>query len=297
MPLADEAQVRSFMNYPTRVAGGQQSFFSDFAFRFSDNELIFMRHAPRRFVQMGNENWFENHGFEQVPAMDQLGVALHLRPNRETNTFDFLEPVKMELKFENRSAEPITVEEDIVSDGAHVAILVRRDGGKTKRWRPLAIHCNQHKDRVLQPGQSIYASHFVGATTDGWLIDEPGFYSIQAAVEIGGLAIVSNPLRIFVGSPESKAEEQLAPDYFTEDVGRALAFNGAPDLTKANDVLRDVIAGAPDSAAATHATVALSDPKKQDFKVLVETGGKVVVKAQLADRSGRRKTGDPSPGR
>ena len=63
IPLANEPESRSFMNYPFRVSGGQSAFFSDFRFRFSDDELVFMRHAPRRFVQMGNSNWFENHGF------------------------------------------------------------------------------------------------------------------------------------------------------------------------------------------------------------------------------------------
>ena len=51
--------MRSFMNYPTKVPGGQTSFFSDFAYRFSEQELLFMRHAPERFVQKGNASWFE----------------------------------------------------------------------------------------------------------------------------------------------------------------------------------------------------------------------------------------------
>ena len=283
VPLANEDQARSFMNYPTRVTGGQQSFFSDFAFRFSNSELMFMRHAPRRFVQMGNENWFENHGFEKLPEMDMLGVALHLRPNRETNSFDFMEPVKLELKLENRSQENLVVDDDIIADGRHVALLVRRDGGETRRWRPFATYFDVPQDRVLKPGESIYASHFVAATGDGWLIDEPGFYSIQAAIELGGVVVVSNPLRVFVGPPDSKAEEGLAPDYFTEDVARVLAFNGAPELTAANDVLEEVVAKAPDSPAAIHATVALNDPLQRDFKVLeTSAAGDTAIRAQSA---------------
>ena len=47
------------MNYPFRVAGGQSAFFADFEYRFSDQELLFMRHAPERFVQMGAADWFD----------------------------------------------------------------------------------------------------------------------------------------------------------------------------------------------------------------------------------------------
>ena len=66
IPLLNEPEVRSFMNYPFRVSGGQTSFFSDFAYRFSDQELVFMRHAPERLVQMGNASWFDHHAFEQA---------------------------------------------------------------------------------------------------------------------------------------------------------------------------------------------------------------------------------------
>jgi hypothetical protein len=121
---------------------------------------------------------------------------------------------------------------------------------------------------VLKPGESIYASHFVAASGEGWLIDAPGFYNIQAACEIDGTLVVSNPLRIFVGVPETKAEETLAPDFYSEDVARVLAFKGAPELEDATDVLRDVVERAPDNPAATHAAVALADPLTRSFKRL-----------------------------
>ena len=49
IPLSNEPEARSYMNYPFRVDGGQSSFFADFEYRFSDSELLFMRHAPARF--------------------------------------------------------------------------------------------------------------------------------------------------------------------------------------------------------------------------------------------------------
>jgi len=268
IPLANEENLRSFMNYPFRAPWNPQTFFSGFEFRFSDSELVFMRHAPRRFVQMGNENWFDNHGFEAPLDHPANRFTLKLRPNRDVNTFDFLEPVKLELKLTNKSDTAVTVDADCIADGDHIALLVRRDGGITKRWRPFATHCEKPEMKSLGSGESLYASHFAGASTQGWLIDESGFYTVQAAAQVDGETVVSNPLRIYVGAPASKTEDKLAPDYFTEDVARVLAFYGAPELQKANDVLRQVVAEVPANPAATQAAVALGDPAKDRFKVL-----------------------------
>jgi hypothetical protein len=269
IPLANDNEARSFMNYPFRVSGGQSAFFADFDFRFTNDELIFMRHAPRRFVQMGNEDWFENHGFEDDSfAEEGSPFTLQLRPNRESNGFKFLEPVSLELKLTNTSGEAQAIDEDCLADGRHVAIVVRRDGGRSRKWRPFTTYCHELDAGMMKPGESRYASHFVGASTDGWLIDEPGFYLVQAAVEVGGEVVRSNALRIFVSQTTSEAENKVAPDYFSEDVARVLAFQGAPALDTANDTLKEVIARCASNPAATHAAIALSSPLLRQFKTL-----------------------------
>jgi hypothetical protein len=78
IPLANEPEARSFMNYPFNVSGGQKEFFRDFELRFSDQELLFMRHAPARFVQQGNADWFDNHGFEQAKLSLEPSLKLEL---------------------------------------------------------------------------------------------------------------------------------------------------------------------------------------------------------------------------
>ncbi|WP_244470935.1 hypothetical protein [Microvirga massiliensis] len=270
IPLMSDSESRSFMNYPYGVMGGEQAFFSNFEFRFSDDELVFMRHAPRRFVQMGNEDWFVNHGFESPPRMPGERFRLSLRTNRPSDSFRFLEPVKLELKLENVSRTAQLVDEDIIADAGNVAMLVKREGGEVKRRRPFAKYHREHRTCSLAAGKTLYASHLVAASSTGWLIDQPGFYMVQAAVEIGGEIVMSDPLRIFVGAPASAEEEKLAPDYFCEDVARVLAFRGAPELERANDVLREVTEMAPSHPAAIHAAVALSGPMLRSFKTLRE---------------------------
>ncbi|WP_156254483.1 zinc metalloprotease [Sandarakinorhabdus oryzae] len=269
IPLANEPEARSFMNYPFRVSGGQASFFADFRFRFTDSELRFLRHAPRRFVQMGNANWFVNHNFEAPDALPQSGRwKLAIRPNRAQNRFAFLEPVKLELKLTNAGSEQQAVEHDLLSDGKHISLLIARKGGKARLWAPFMTRCERHEGGSLAPGQSLYGQHFAGATTSGWLIDEPGLYQVQAAVDIDGDIVVSNVLEIIVGTPAGAEEERMAPDWFTEDVARVLAFSGVPELARATDTVRELVERSPASAAAIHGGLALSSPMLRNFKVL-----------------------------
>lgn len=241
IPLANEPESRSFMNYPFRVSGGQASFFSDFRFRFSDDELIFMRHAPRRFVQMGNSDWFVDHAFE---APDQLTApgnwTLEIRPNRDVNTYRFLEPVAVEFKLTRTSAGVGTVEEHLLTEGHNLTVLVQRVGGRARLWRPMVTRCHKEDESILKPSESLYASHTISASPEGWLIDEPGTYQVQGAIDLGDDVVVSNVLRLSVAPPITADEAALAPQYFTEEVARALVFGGAPSLSEAMATLEEV---------------------------------------------------------
>jgi hypothetical protein len=269
IPLANEPEARSFMNYPDRVAGQQAAFYANFRYRFSDDELVFLRHAPRRFVQMGNANWFDNHGFEAPSRLHQSGRwTLALRPNRERNAYRFLEPVTLELKLTNASDQPAALDPHLLSDGRHVTVFVQREGAPVRQWRPMASHCHQEHADALKAGASIYGAHPISVAPDGWLIDEPGFYLVQAAVDLGDEVVVSNVLRVHVAPPASPDEQALAPDYFTKDVAHALVFGATRTLADAHDTLRSVMERCADNPAALHAAVAVSSHRLEDFKWL-----------------------------
>jgi len=270
IPLQNEPEARSFMNYPSLVAGGQEAFFSDFRFRFSDDELLFMRHAPRRFVQMGNNRWFVDHGFVAPELIGlQPGWRLDTRPNRELNVYRFLEPVTLEFKLTNISDAPASYDADALVDGHHLTVFIRREGAPTVQWRPMATLCIEERQDTLAPGASIYGTQMVSACASGWLIDQPGFYQIQAVLDVGLYNVVSNVLRIYVAPSRSFEEDRLALDYFSEDVGRALVFGATPGLAHAAVTLEELVRRCPDHAAAVHAAVALATPKLRDHKRLV----------------------------
>ena len=283
IPLANEPEARSFMNYPRNVAGGESAFWADFRFRFSDTELTFMRHAPRRFVQMGNSDWFENHAFEVPDAMLQTGAwKLEIRPNRAENAYRFLEPVYMELKLTNTSTQDAQVEDDMLRDGRHINVYVQREGGLTKDWKAMVTSCHAPHSDTLKPGGSIYGSHNISTSTDGWIIDEPGFYKVQAAVDMGDEVVVSNVLRLYVMPSGSVEEARVAPDYFSEDVGRAMTFKGAPALDGAMAVLQAVSERCVDNPAAKIASLALSTPLLRAFKSLAAGDSRDDMKIQAS---------------
>ena len=158
VPLANEPSALSYMNYPFDYPGGLDTFFAVFDYSFSPDELLFLRHAPERYVRIGAELWFSNHGFEQE-AFEQLRAAatgpmeLEVRVHRETS-FEFLEPVVAELRLKNLSSTPMVIDANTLrSDG--LAIVVAKDGGETKRWLPFARYCMAPAPQVLQPGDAI----------------------------------------------------------------------------------------------------------------------------------------------
>ncbi|MGH6895294.1 MAG: hypothetical protein ACREJ5_01930 [Geminicoccaceae bacterium] len=299
MPLSNEPEVRSFMNYPFRVAGGQTAFFADFAYRFSDQELLFMRHAPARFVQMGNADWFDDHGFEQAETSPEPSFRLELRVNRQNATFEFLEPIMVELKLTNVSGEPQVVAHNLLSETDHMAVILKKDGAPARQWLPFAQYCRKGPNAVLEAGESRYEALFVGAGRNGWDLAEPGMYTVQLAIRQGGEDLVSNQLRVRIAPPRGYDEEYTAQDFFSEGVGRVLAFDGSRELDHANDVLRATVAKLPDRRVAHHALVALAKPLARAGKMLAlpdkdgaatmapaaEAGGKIKVAKAKPDEA------------
>jgi hypothetical protein len=204
VPLADEPEARSFMNYPYRVAGGQTAFFANFEFRFSDPELLFIRHAPERFVQMGNAAWFDHHGFEEAETEAEPTLALELRVNRERPTYEFMEPVWIELKLTNTGDQPRLVDGDVL-DAESLTVILKREGKEARQLVPFREKCRQPATVALMPGESVYGTVLASVGLNGWDVAEPGTYWIQAAAHVGEEDIVSAPFALRIAPPASRS--------------------------------------------------------------------------------------------
>jgi hypothetical protein len=274
IPLVNEPEARSFMNYPFKVTGGQAAFFASFEYRFSEQELTFLRHAPERFVQQGNAAWFVNHGFSQVRASESPTFDFELRTNQGDKpkahdaTYQFMDQVMIELKLTNATEEPQLVDPYLLKALDHITLVVKREGGDARVWAPYATMCWRGSRQVLQPRESLYAPLYLSAGRDGFYVAEPGRYVVQAVLHLAEEDIVSNVMRLRVLPPRGYEQAEFAQDLFTDDVGRVLAFDGTRKLTEANTTLREATDRFPDHPLATHARIALAMPDTRPFREL-----------------------------
>lgn len=265
IPLTNEPLARSFMNYPYNVPGGTTAFFSDFAFRFSDAELLFMRHAPSRFVQQGNADWFDHHGFQQANISPEPKLSLSLECAGKSGDFEFLEPVVIDLVIKNISGQPQIVDDKILASTDRMTLIIKKRGKPARELVSYARRCWKEDSAVLQPGAEMKDSLFL-VGSNGWDIAEPGYYLVQASIQIAGEDIVSDPIAVRIMPPKDYKAEYLAQDVFSDAVGRVLYFDGSRYMNSANNTLRNVIEQLPQSKAAIHAKVALAAPLVSPYK-------------------------------
>ena len=281
IPQPSNFDLQTFMNYPARYQTGPLgnrdanviNFFRDFRFRFTDDELLFLRHAPESFVQMGGEDFGQNHAFEQARIAPAQNWSLQVRTHREKAVFEFMEPIRVELKLKNVSNQLLLATDDILSN-EHLTVVVQRQGGQ-----PRALHSYTHvyrraEQQAIPSGQAVYESLFLSADSDGWLIDQPGYYSIRVCLHLEHEDVVSEPLTIRVAPPKTWDEEYLAQDFFTDEPARATAFQGTRFLTAANNTLTEIAERLDGSNAALHARAALAMPCIKPFKLLSLGKGK-----------------------
>jgi hypothetical protein len=275
----------SFANYPLQYQNGlferrnAKRFFDEFRFQFTNDELLFMRHAPEHFVQMGadpfhlqaNANIVSSQ-FDQIRSDLGEGFELTLSTNRPGNEFEFLEPIVIEIKLKNVSGQPALVSREILGDSGPMEIMVNRRG-KPPRFHHPFTHCIQSTDRVaFMPGDSLYASRFISADPHGWLIDDGGYYELQARLHLESEDVLSNQLVIRVAPPRDWDEQYLAQDFFDADVGSVIAFDGTRQLSAVNALLEEVVSRFPSRRVALHSRIALGLPATRNFKSMRTDG-------------------------
>jgi hypothetical protein len=266
--MANDAEALSFMNYPEYVTGSVKSFFAKFGWRFGDDELKFLRHAPRQFVQPGYADWNDNHGAVTAKGRTDQDLGLHITSDRGRRHLEFMEPLWLEITLSNSGKRPIKLDRHCLEPSHGLTIRIRRKGGPARIFKPMVQRCVMPASEMINAGSSRSHRQFMSADASGWLIDEPGLYEVQAMCEINGRLLRSNTLQLYVAAPTGADMERLAADYFVRDVGAVLAFDGAPALVHANAVLEDVVGSLPQSAAAIAAAIAISGPKMTRYKTI-----------------------------
>ncbi len=290
IPLQDEPEARSFMNYPARVRGGVNAFFADFNYRFSDSELLFIRHAPEQFVQMGNNAWFEQHGLSDDEHELSEDLAVEVRLNKPNNIVEYMEPVYIEIKLTNTTNEKISIDKNVIADLHHLAIEIQKPNGQLVNCKAFVKHLFKQEEGQLEAGDSMYNSFFISAGIDEWYIRDSGTYTIKASLYEDGKVYQSNSFEINVLNPKSERQAALSSQYFTDEVARVLYFNGSKVLSDANETLANVLEAIPEAKVAMHAAVALATPHTKKYKTLAFTDEKETKEEEQVAKSKAIKT-------
>ncbi|MGY1732949.1 M28 family metallopeptidase [Geodermatophilus sp. SYSU D01045] len=241
MPLVDAPQSPSWMNYPDLASpgGGLNAtwFYDRFRFRFDDGENLFLRHAPARFVQMGNEAWFHNHGRAGRGTLDtRLELALRL----PSSAVEYGEAVFCELRLRNVGDEPVPARTDLDPAEGTVELAVTGPSGERRPFLPFYRACTRPRMEVLAPQESRYASVNLTMGQFGFPFKEPGRYRIEACWVNRDGSTAPAVTTLTVRPPRSEEHRAAAGRLFTAPVGRVLAVGGTRTIDDVDALLGEV---------------------------------------------------------
>ena len=255
----------SWMNYDWRYdnLNGADSFWSNFMFRFDDEELVHLRHGDRSAVIMGGDPWASGGHLEAPPGAEYLAAPPGAMASaegeqpvelliRSKEYFEFMEPVAIELRLRNLFPDmPITLDSRLNPEYGGVVIYIRRPDGRIVEYAPVMCKLAYTSPKQLlpllpdeQPGPDRYSEEvLISYGRYGFYFDEPGEYYVRALYQGGGdLLIPSNVHRLRVGTPLTRELDRAAQDYFSYEVGMNLYLEGSrsPHLEKGFDFLREL---------------------------------------------------------
>lgn len=268
MPLHNNAQALSWMNYPDEASPGSglsaEWFYDRFRFRFDDGENLFLRHAPARFVQMGNEAWFHNHGRAGRGTLDR---RLELVVRTRSQAVEYGEPVLCELRLRNVSDQPVLAQTNLDPAEGVVELAVTTPSGQRRPFLPFYRTCARPQLEVLAPGESRYREVNLTMGLFGFPFKEPGAYRIEACWTNADGSTAPAVMVQHVRPPASEHDRSTARGLFTAPVGRVLAVGGTRTLGEVNEridhVTRELGAQHPATVFLTAArTLPLAEPHK-----------------------------------
>ncbi len=286
----------SWMNYDWRYdnLNGADSFWSNFTFRFDDEELVHLRHGDRSAVIMGGDPWASGGHLEAPPGAEYLAVPPGAMASvegeqpvelliRSKEYFEFMEPVAIELRLRNLFPDmPITLDSRLNPEYGGVVIYIRRPDGRIVEYAPVMCKLAYTSPKQLlpllpdeQPGPDRYSEEvLISYGRYGFYFDEPGEYYVRALYQGGGdLLIPSNVHRLRVGSPLTRALDRAAQDYFSYEVGMNLYLEGSrsPHLAKGFDFLRELSAEHKNSLLGAKLAMTVANGLTQPFFHLKQT--------------------------
>jgi hypothetical protein len=244
----------SWMNYDWKYdqVNGTDSFWSAFRFRFDDEELLHIRHGDRAAVIMGGDPWssgghLESPSASSIESEPDPDVELLLRARTH---FAFMEPVEIEFRLRNTTAEPVAVDARMDPKYGNTTVFVQRPDGSRVVYDTVFCLYGLPEIVELAPAATSEAAEGPDRVSTlvplmygvgGFTFATPGTYLVRAVYQGAGCLTTSNTLRVSVGFPTDKVADRFASEYFTPTVGLTMAMGGSksPYLSAGLDCLAE----------------------------------------------------------
>lgn len=293
-PLPSRPHAASWMNYPERYPGGEESFWPEFAFEFDEHEISHLRHGLRDDVIMGGSPFLSSAAFKRVPQWTQDehdaggdgGLRLVLKAAR---ALDYGVPVTVDFELSATTRAGRLVPTVLGPRPGTVELAIRKPDGTTVAFEPLLRHCRGPASRLQSAGERpIRDSAFVHYGRGGYAFSEPGSYRLRARYAAhDGSRVYSDVVPIEIGRPRTATDRRIGElTYGEPQVGVLMSVLGsdAAALAKGNDALREIIERFPRHATAAVARLVLAINEARQFKT-VAAAGDVTVRAPDLSRA------------
>ena len=215
-----------------------------------------------------------------------------------------MEPVAIEVRIRNLTGLPLTIDPRLAPEYGAIAFFINRVGGPVQEFHPLLCYLAEAETKILQPaipgneGTDRY-SQLVSLVygKDGFYFDRPGEYLIRAVYQShGDILQPSNVLKIRIGFPQNRKQEEIASDFFSQEVGLSLYLGGSksPFLSKGMDLLAEIHQREPDSRLGAQLAQTLARSETRSFHRLEKNKMKLVHKSdpkkalQLTESAAKR---------
>lgn len=237
MRLTASPQALSWMNYPDQASPPRgslkaKSFYDRFRFRFDDNENLFLRHAPERFVQMGNAAWFTNHARVTRGSLDPR-LALVVRARKKV--FELGEPVSVELRLGNVSDGVVTVHGGLAPREGFVQLAITNPRGERRPFLPI-LHTRSTVTAIpLEPAKALYEPVTLNIGAFGSPFKEPGAYRVEASFTNFDGSTAAGVMQLYVRPPANYDDLMAVNELFGARLGSVLYLGGSRVLEDVAD--------------------------------------------------------------
>ena len=289
-PLVSNPTAMSWMNYPDQansaLSPNASWFYRRFRFRFDEGELLFLRHAPESYVQMGAKAWFDNHG---RVSRDSVDDRLELTIRMRKQILELGEPVMLELKLGNRSPErPVPVHGNLDPSDGLVEVAITNPRGERRPFVPIDHTRSMPRITTLDANTpAVYGMADVTMGAFGFHFKEPGAYRIEASYTNLDGRTAAAVKQVYVTPPSSFAAVPIINEMFDARIGTTLYVEGTRAQEEVNrkldwitEKLADTVGR--DNPIAVHLKVVRWKPLARDGQ-FIDGNNKPLVEKQQPD--------------